>query len=231
MNWLWFVTLGIIVFFAYNGQREGFIKTVFKIFSLIISIALTVSLSPYVSKTLQNNEKLQKYVSGAVATTLNIGSDQKQVGEQTKAIEELDLPQSLKTALIENNNSEVYKALAINSFKDYVVNYITCIIINAMSFVITFIIINVILIVLFNALNIISKLPIINGLNKTAGLLVGVLHGLIVVWVLCIVLTAFNSTPWGQNIFAMITESKLLSNIYNNNLLLKVITNIAKVLF
>ena len=79
-------------------------------------------------------------------------------------------------------------------------------------------------------LDIISKLPILNELNHFAGLAVGVLQGLLFLWIACTILTACSGTQWGQDAMNMIGQSKLLSVIYNNNLILKYITNLSKLL-
>ncbi|ROR23608.1 colicin V production protein [Mobilisporobacter senegalensis] len=231
MNWLVVVVLAILIFYGFKGKREGFIKTVFTLFSLIFALFLTSTFSPYISKALQNNEKIYSYISGAVSKIVEVEKEDGTVTEQVEDIKELSLPNSLKNALIENNNGEVYKALAINSFKEYVNNYLTCVIINALSFILTFLIINIALFLISNTLDLISKLPIINGLNKSAGFIIGLIHGLVVIWVLCILLTCFGGSEWGGDIYKLINESSFLMMIYDNNLLLSVITNMAKVLF
>jgi len=80
------------------------------------------------------------------------------------------------------------------------------------------------------ALDLISKLPLLNGVNKTAGLLAGLLHGLVIVWVFFLIITVFGGTKIGQQALEMIGESEILSFIYNNNLLLKFITSATKML-
>lgn len=231
MNWLLIVVLGIIGIFTYTGHREGFIKTMFSLFSLLIALVITVSVSPYVSKALQNNDNIKEYLSNSIAKVMETEKKNDSVTDQAAHIESLSIPQSLKKSLTENNNQEIYKAMAVNTFNDYIANYLSCVVINSISFFITFLITTILLSILANALNIISKIPIINGLNKTAGLFVGVFRGLVIVWILCIVLTMFYGTKEGQLIYGMINQSRLLSSIYNNNLLLKAITDIAKVLF
>lgn len=231
MNWLVIVVFAILIYFGFRGKRKGFIRTVFTLFSLILALYLTSTFSPYVSKTLQNNERFYSYVSEAVSKIVKTPKKDGTVTEQAENIKELSLPKSLKNALIENNNGEVYKALAINSFKDYVNNYLTCVVINALSFIITFIFVNICLFLILNALDLISKLPIINGLNKSAGFIVGLLHGLVIIWVLCILLTCFGGTEWGADLYKLINESRFLTTVYDNNLLLRIITNMAKVLF
>lgn len=235
MNWLVIVVAAILVTFAFIGRKVGFIKTVFSIFSIIIALFLTSTISPYVSKSLRGNEKVYEYINEKVEKVVKLKVKEKEkvsLSEQNKAIDKLSLPDSIKKKLLENkNNDEVYKALKVDNFKEYVNGYITTLVINAIAFIVTYLVVMVILFIICAALNIISKLPLINGLNKTAGLLVGLFEGLLVVWLLCIVLTAFSSTTGGQELFKLIKESQFLSSLYNNNLILKCITNMAKVLF
>ena len=235
MNWLVIAVAAVLVVFALKGRKVGFIKTIFSIFSIIIAIVVSSALSPYVSKALRTNDKFYNYINERVEDVINLkveDKDKTTVSEQAEAISKLSLPESIKKNLLENkNNSEVYKALHVDTFKEYVNGYITTIAINAIAFIITYLVVTILLFAVCVALNIISKLPIINGLNKTAGLLVGLFEGLLVIWMLCIVLTAFSSTETAQKLFEMIKESQFLSCLYNNNLLIRLITNMAKVLF
>ena len=49
------------------------------------------------------------------------------------------------------------------------------------------------------------------------------IQGLILLWVLCLVLTAFANAGWGIQAMGMVKESPVLSFIYNHNLLLHLI--------
>lgn len=233
MNWLLVAVVILLAGYAIRGRYVGFIKTTFAIFSILIALILSMSLSPFISKYLQKNETFYTFVNERIAEGLHLKEKVKETStaKETQAIDKLNLPKSLKDALIENNNTEVYKALAAESFSGYVSGYLTVVVINAVSFLGTYLIIKILLFLIAKVLDLISKLPILNGLNKTAGLLVGLLQGLAVLWVLCIVLTAFSTSKIGQELFKMINDSRILTSIYDNNLLLKIITNIAKVLF
>ena len=77
------------------------------------------------------------------------------------------------------------------------------------------------------ALDIISRLPIINELNKAAGLLAGLFRGIIMVWILFIIITVFRETTWGGTALELIADSDILETIYQSNLILK----LAKVFF
>lgn len=229
MNWILIVVIIILAGCAANGHRRGMIKTVFSLFSVVVALILTSVLAPVVSRQLQNNEKLYAYVENKVESSLGGYTEKKvSVTEQTEAIQNLPLPAAIREGLLENKNTEVFKAMAVNSLQEYVTKYVTGMVIQAGAFIIIFLIINIALIITANLLNIISKLPILNGLNKTAGALVGLVQGLLVIWILCIVLTVFSSTEFAKDVFAQINESKVLGFLYNNNLLLKSIANVVK---
>lgn len=231
MNWVLIVTLLILVSYAIKGHHDGFIKTVFSIFSVIVAIVITIIIAPIISKELQKNDSIMKTLTKQVAKTISI--DEKNISkiDAIEIIEKLVLPKSIKEDLIENNNPEMYQSLFVNDFSEYISSYLAVIIINATTFFGVFLITWIALIILSYILDLISKLPVINGLNKTAGLLVGVIHGLIVIWIICIFLTAISSTPFGRMIFGYINDNEWLGIIYNNNLLLKVITDLANTLF
>lgn len=234
-NWLLIIVIVIIGGYALYGRHKGFIKTVFSLFSIIAALILTVWISPIVSKQVQQNDKIMSFTTNKVTkVVVTNNKDKTKVNKksgQITYINKLPFPKAVKTALIENNNSDMYTAMAVNSFKEYISSSISRIIINAAVFILIMLIAIIVLSVLCEALNIISKLPIINGLNKTAGLFAGLLQGFIIVWIGCIALTMFSSTKFVQSIFEIINKNTFLSLIYNNNLFLKFITNLGTTLF
>lgn len=243
MNWLLIAVIGILAVFAIKGHRDGFIKTIFSIFTIFLALLLAVFAGPFVSRTLQKNESLMNGVTKQIskAFAFEEGKTDKKSSKPTvkekdkisqeKIIRELRLPSAITKSLLENNNSEAYKAMAVKSFTDYVSRYLAIIILNAAAFILVFVISIILLYLLARVLDLISRLPIINGLNKTAGLLVGILNGLIIIWILCIFLTVFSTTGIGKSLYVYINDSWILSSIYNNNLLMRSVMDIAKVLF
>lgn len=231
MNWLEILVIVILAGYTLNGRRRGFIKTVFTLFSTIIILLFTMWISPMVNKEIQKNDKIMSFVNSKVEKGVDFSKKNNKTSEQMKSIDKLFLPKSIKDTLKENNTGDVYKAMAADSFNEYITGSISRIIINAAVFTLVMLIVTIILGIISRTLDVISKLPIINGLNKTAGLLVGFIHGIIIVWIGFIILTMFSSTSIGKTMFLLINESQPLTMLYNNNLLLKYITDIGKILF
>lgn len=231
MNWLLIVVLLILLGNAIIGMRVGFIKTVFSLVSLILALILTLWISPMVKNYMMGNEKFYNSIANKVEKLLPFGEEEIMEEEQPEAIEGLSVPKSIKEGLLKNNTVENYKDMAITGFKQYVSRYLTGVIINSLSFIATFIAILLLLWVIFMALDLISKLPLLNQVNKTAGLLAGLVHGLILVWLFFVLLNVFGGTAFGQSVLELVGENEVLSIIYNNNILLKFITGATKILF
>lgn len=231
MNWLLIIVLVILSGNALIGMRVGFIKTVFSLCSLTVALVLTVWISPTVNDILKGNEKIFNTITSGVEKMLKFEDEVSERSKQVSLIEELNLPQSIKDSLIESNNTETYEELKITSFKEYICSYLAGIIIKAMAFIITFMAFAVILYVISAALDLISKLPLIDQANTLAGLLAGFAHGLVVIWLFFILLTVFGSTDFGQKAMQLVGESEILSFIYNNNIILGFITSITKLYF
>lgn len=230
MNWMLIIVAAILIINALIGWKTGFIKMIFSLCFMILAVVLTLWISPYVNNFMRGNDKIYGSVTEKVEKVLPKVSDKTDKNEQISTIEGLTLPKSIKDALIENNNTEVYKKLAVNSFQEYLSNYLTGIVINALAFVITFAIILISLWVLCFVLDLISKLPLLNQVNHLAGLLAGLVHGLVIVWIFFLVLTVFQSSELGQKAMQMIGDNEILSLIYNNNILIDFVTSATKIL-
>ena len=147
---------------------------------------------------------------------------------QRTIIENLNLPQGFKTTLLENNNSEVYRSLGVSAFTDYIGSFMADMILNYAGFAILFAAVYLALKMVVRWLDIISRLPILSGINKIAGALLGGIEGLAFVWLACMVITVFSTTVWGLEIFRQIEASKWLTYLYTHNFLNLMVLGVIK---
>jgi Colicin V production protein. len=229
MNWLLIGIISILILFMVIGYIRGFIKKIVSICSLIVALILVSFLTPYTSSFIQNYTPIYASIKGQCLN--NIQEPLSKMEGSTKSaqiqfINELPVPASVKEGLISNNNSSAYTSLAVEQFSDYVAGYLAKWIVNAISYIVVFIFVIIFLRIIFMTLDLVSKFPIINGINKMLGLLMGFIEGILVMWLLFLVLTIFINTTLGAQAFLMINNSKVLTFLYNNNYLLKVITNL-----
>jgi len=220
MNWLLIAVLAIIIINAWIGKKIGFIKIVFSLFSFIITLLITTWISPKINGLLKNNETFYQKTYQKVEKTLSL--ETKENSDQDEMINDLPLPKSIRENLIENKKKQEA------NIKSYIVFQVTGIVINAIAFILTYVVVFVGLWIIGAAINIISKLPIIHQINKWAGFIVGGMQGLFIVWLLLLLLTVFGGSELSQSAFKQIEESKFLSFIYNKNFILHIVLNAVK---
>lgn len=159
-----------------------------------------------------NNNDTVGNVAGTISSQL-----------QKNAIEELPLPSVLKNLLIRNNTEKIYKDLAVNSFNDYVPKFMANLIMNIISFVVTWLIVASFIWLAVMTLDVIANLPIIHGVNQMLGLVLGAGQALVIVWIAFLVITVFASTAIGKQLMEMIEKNVLLNQLYNGNVFLKLL--------
>lgn len=127
---------------------------------------------------------------------------------------------------MENNNTEIYKRLAVESFADYLGKYLSYGIINAICFLISFAIATILMYMILYAVDILTALPVIGTLNRIGGICIGCIQGLIWIWVIFLIITIICDTPAGIYLQGQIRSDPILTWIYNNNMLMKIVLQI-----
>lgn len=226
MNVLTIIILLILLLFALKGYRKGFIRTLVSMCSFLIAAVLVYFATPYVSDFLKENTPIYNYVEekcqeAFAMDELPEGEDQPGKLLQTQIIEGLELPEALEKQLLQNNNKAGYEKLAVDSFAKYVSGYMANLILNLITYVAAFLIVMILLRAVVLALDAIAQMPVLRGINRFLGLLLGSLQGLIIIWLIFLGITIFSSTEGGKQMMSMIYESPVLSFLYDTNLFLK----------
>lgn len=215
------------------GYTRGFIKIVASLAATVATIVLVTFLSPYVSgvllKTVPIEEMMQKKCMEILMSDqeegVTISDDVENSKEaQILLIENAKLPEVFQQLLLENNNHEIYKTLGVTTFSEYIGSYLARLIANIVSFLLTLIVVTIVVRTILCTIGFIGKLPVIGGLNRIAGGILGIGTGLIIVWVLFIIITLMYDSEIGQQCFAGIAENEFLTYLYENNILMNYIT-------
>lgn len=143
--------------------------------------------------------------------------------EQTKLIQNLPIPEFLKEQLLNYNNSEGYGKLEAADFNSYLVNFFANIILNILAFIAALIVVQLVLWTGITALDLFSRLPVLNFVNHIGGLAVGALQGLFAVWMIFLLISLLSATETGMTFMNMVNESVLLQPMYESNVFLKLI--------
>lgn len=228
MNILDLVIIGVLVVMFVTGYSRGFIKTLFDLLSMVITFALTYYLYPFASKFIMNETGMYQKLSESISETFNFekllqGAVSKE--SQFDAIKALPLPDNFKEMLTSNNNPEMFKLLDVSSFKDYISSSLATIVVNIIVFIVLFIVIYIVLSILVNMLNLISKLPVLDKMNKFSGGALGLVLGLGFVFVGLTVLSIIISTNNTTDVVGWIDGSTVGSFLYYNNPIMDLLNN------
>lgn len=230
-----FLLIGVGIFaviMVLVGLKRGLVKMAFSLISVLVVLILVNILTPSVKELLRNtpvytniNASIHQYVEEHISiATENL--TQTGVNAQKTIIDELPLPKGVQQALRENNNEQSYESLKANNFSEYIANSLSDMILGAITFVALFIVIMLLIKILQKVLNIITKLPVIHTFNSIGGGIIGLVEALVIIWIVCIVITVFSTTAWGEVVCKAIAENEVLSFLYDNNLIQKIITGV-----
>lgn len=281
MNWVLFSVIVLLAVFGFIGWKNGIIKIVVSLATLIITMLLAVFIAPVVCEAIKTSTKLddnlQKMVYdiiirqdlyGTITENENMPENPAELPEELKDIEankddidnclqqisnnavavskyavqlidKLKLPDNVKNqikqVMSEQNirnvvaNNDIIKIIdqtdgSVESLMAAVMAAkLADIIFSAIVYIIVFVVVFAILKIIVVVTNIVSRLPVIRQANKIGGLALGLVEGLIAVWVLFVVITACGSMKWAVDAMADINNSSFLSMLYENDIILKMI--------
>ena len=238
MNLLTIIILLLLLVFAIDGYRKGLVRTLTALMFFVVSGILVYQATPYISEFIKNKTPVyqmietpcEKMIEEAIhSVTEGKGkteSGQVPRNDQSKIIKALPLPQKLQTQLLDHNNSYTYENLAVKTFSEYLSRYLTDMFLNMFIYLTVFSLANILLRVAAEVLNQIVRLPVLSTANRTAGLCLGLVKGIGIVWIFFVAVTLFIQTEFGGQLMEMIKESTVLTVLYDADFFLKYLTGI-----
>lgn len=224
MNILVIIAGLIVIVSSLGGYRRGFFRTALTMCSFILAMLIVSVVNPIVTSVLADN------VRGTVDKVVSDVLEQK----KEEAIEdmggfledfsdELALPGSWENALEKLDIGDVYDQLGVDEAVDSYVSHYTRMILKSISYFISLLIASIIMRVLVMVTDIAAGLPILSGLNRLAGLGLGLLRGIVILWILGLVIAVCSGSAWASPLVGMIKESGWLTFLYKNNLLARLL--------
>ncbi|MCL2400201.1 MAG: CvpA family protein [Defluviitaleaceae bacterium] len=224
MTLLDIIIIGVLLLFMYMGYRRGLIRTVFNLVSFALAIILSVYLFPIVANWLRGTALFTGLKDYIIRT---MGLEDAVQTHSAELISTLPIPDILRRNLIENNNPNMFELLNVQTIEEYIASYFAGLAINIISIILVFIAVRLILGLISGVLNIVGKLPIIKQFNHGGGLLLGILQGVIVVWVGLTIINLFFLDPTAPGLQVMLDESLVAGWFYENNPIMHMIASIS----
>ncbi len=213
------VIIAILLITMLVGAYRGFINSVFRTFSSIVALILAFALHPVITRFIKITplfDLLKEHIADKLGLSLEINNATQ--AEQSQIISSLPLPDFLNKMLIENNNSVVHELLDTHGIADYICSYIANLIISIVVTLILVLCMKFVVRAIIKAFDIIAKLPVIHQLNYLGGGLVGIISGVIIIWLIFLAAMIFVT----DTSFALLQEgidgSILGKLLYDNNI-------------
>lgn len=190
MNGLIFdlILLAIVVIAMLVGRKKGLLQTAFSICIVVVAIVLANILSPMVSEGIQKM-KVADTIRDKTYTAINAALKDKEL-DFSGIAEEYKIPETISDTI--EKSVDGIKTAKGEELSRKLSEKLTEITVKIVSFVIVAVLVLILLGVISAALQIVSKLPVIEKLDKTGGLLLGAVLGLIIAFIICLALYMFG---------------------------------------
>lgn len=226
INWVAFggilvdlVIISIIISSIYWGYRRGLVAAIFKILVFIISLLIVFLLYKPVSNSIMANtqidEKLASLIQSNLEGTTLADGNLLEPSESNFSVAVVNMINDfVKEALQKNvSNAVGYVSVELSHFMIRVGTMLLLLIISRFF-----------LLFIRFAAELIANLPFIKLFNKSGGLIYGVIKGFLVVYLILAVFSIISPLISSWGIIDAIQDSTLGSKMYNNNIIVNIIT-------
>ncbi len=220
MNWTLICVIGILLINMIAGIGRGLVKMIFSMVSIAVIIVVTVFAAPHICRLLEENTGLDEKVYERTEAYLE--EHDMLAGEDGFVdTDKLPLPKSLKQSI--DDKAGELAGQGASAYNNYVIGRVSEIIFSAAVYVASFVIISLILFVIGALLNVVSRLPVLKQINRIGGGIVGLVTGVMIVWIGFIVITVLGNTQFAATVFAQIDENPFLTFMYSRNVIMNLI--------
>ena len=207
-TWLGIAVCILIIAACVWGFKRGFVKEIVSAFFMILSFLMVWVINPYMNGFIRNytpvyetvHERCQELVENQLDGQKSLNKT-----EQSEFVDRMPVPEMLKKSLIQNN---------------------TVMAVNGISFLASYLLSVIVIRLLGYILDVLAKLPVINGINKAAGAVVGGAKCIVIIWVVFLALTLLCNTQLGQKGMELIQNDVFLNFLYSQNVFIKVFMSI-----
>lgn len=199
------IAVAIIWITAVKGYKKGLVRTLYGVVAFILAGILTAYSYKYVCEYLMSLNFVQELtgkINGYITESIISNSDLSII-----------MPVWMSNSVTE----ELQSAQVTASAK------IIEILIMIITVIITYLLVKLVLGVCVGILDAIMKLPILDTVNRTGGMLSGIIKGVLIVLLCFAVVSLFVTAEKYQYIHSAINETFVAKYFYNNNLLMRLI--------
>lgn len=234
VNWVLLLVAMIILGYTLWGWARGMIRMLMAVCSLLVSIFASLLLAPHVNDFIceytdwdtRLEEQCRQAVGGWMDEQEQQAADQADQTQQNSVAQYIEdtfgitLPDAIAEGLgdAQQSTEDVVANLQQSLAKSMAANLL-----SLFSYLGTFFALMIVLRILLHLLDLVAKLPVIHGMNHAAGLILGFVQGVFLVWMIFAAISFFQQTEFGMICSAQIEANQFLTFMYDNNVFLQIL--------
>jgi len=216
--------IGTVAFCAWRGYKNGLIRGVFGVVSLIVSLLVAnIAAQAYADEA---KSMLMPFVSGMIESTITemaeVGIeyqalahdhefDDADFGTAYTALRQLGLPEAAAVSIAEKS-LEIEEDEEESYFSDIIASRLTHSLSYVAVFGIAFLLIAIVFAVIGNLVGFVFALPGLRLVDMITGSVLGLVKGIIIVYTVAVIIRYF-----GLLVISTIESTTVLKHIINNN--------------
>jgi len=219
INYLLVIFAIILLISVIRGATKGMLRIVFGVVSWIMLILFVNYGSTYVHDYININTQIPYVVQEKISERLHdkyTVSEEEEAGTGEDAVL-YSVPTTIRNKVLEtvrNSVEETLTAIAVE-LTDAAIKGISTIICVVAGILLLFLI--------DKLLQLVGLAPGIHGVNKTLGIVAGLLEGLLIIWLLMYIADCFPTTTYGEFIHEYTESSQILIMLKEFNIIARII--------
>lgn len=233
MNWVLLLVLLILGYNIIRGYKKGFLRIIYSLVSWVIVFTFVTVATPYINTYLIEHTTLYEQIEKQCSEQIKKSAEEKQKSVQNENSldnQELSqlgimLPDSVVNDIFEKTGNMAGEIIEQSGLYDEIAKQIAEFVVEGIAFLIALVTAWTIVHIIARALRIVSRIPVLSGVNRTLGIFAGGIYGLILVWIGFYVIAVTSTSEMGGVLVTYIYQSNLLKYLYENNAILTIIIN------
>ncbi len=223
MNIIDIVILAVLGISVVYGFYRGFLHTLLSVACCLLSVLIAMSFAPQLAHALRGNQGVSSTLATYTDAVARVGdydlasTDVASLTPDiiTRVLQSVSLPEEISGILQNNLENKSFLGSGLNTVNDYVSSTVVAVAIDAICYILVFIVAYLLLSIVVSLIQHVFKLPILKQLDWLAGGAFGLLRGGMVLYVLFLILPIVR-TIIPLNDFDMLLNASRLAGIFSN---------------
>lgn len=223
MDVLFIVVLLILTGFGLHGYLRGLVRVLFSLAAVFVAIVVATAIEPYTVQFLETQTPLYDTVkencSEYLQSALEEEIQHKGGGQEEITIFGMKLPEEAQQFLEGNTAGQAGSLIEDAGIYEKAGDFVAGQVVHRLAWMLAFMAILIFLAIAVHFLDVLAKLPALKNINRIGGLAVGLVEGLIVVWIVLLAIVLCQGTEFGRELMSSIESNLFLKFLNDNNLL------------